>query len=118
MGFSLISTAEIVYHCIMGCFNGKSEEIGSIGETSNDSNKFLCNNQNDNRHSIYFVTVSSFKVVIDQTFGSAELFGRTFTMRFGPNDRTFFCRTQNIFVLHSMPMASFNIFVLLNDSHV
>jgi hypothetical protein len=55
MGFSLISTAEIVYHCIMGCFNGKSEEIGSIGETSNDSNKFLCNNQNDNRHRIYIL---------------------------------------------------------------
>ena len=60
MGFSLISTAEIVYHCIMGCFNGKSEEIGSIGETSNDSNKFLCNNQNNTRHSIYVRTVISF----------------------------------------------------------
>ena len=36
-------------------------------------------------------------VVIDRTFGSAELFGRTSTVRFGPNDRTFFCRTQNFF---------------------
>ena len=38
-----------------------------------------------------------FTVVIDRTFGSVELFGRTFTVRFGPNDRTFFCRTQNLF---------------------
>jgi hypothetical protein len=37
------------------------------------------------------------KLVIDRTFGSAELFGRTSTVRFGPNDRTFFCRTQNFF---------------------
>ena len=36
-------------------------------------------------------------VVTDWTFGLAELFGRTFTVRFGPNDRTFFCRTQNLF---------------------
>ena len=58
-------------------------------------------------------------IVIDRTFGSAELFGRTSTVRFGPNDRTFFCRTQNLFfVLHSMLMASFHIFVLLNDPHV
>ena len=58
-------------------------------------------------------------LVIDRTFGSAELFGRTYTVRFGPNDRTFFCRIQNLpFVLHSMPMASFHISVLLNDPHV
>ena len=57
-------------------------------------------------------------LVIDRTFGSAELFGRTSTVRFGPNDRTFFCRTQNFFfVLHSMSMASFHTFVLLNDIH-
>ena len=36
-------------------------------------------------------------IVIDRTFGSAELFGRTSAVRFGPNDRTFFCRTQNLF---------------------
>ena len=36
-------------------------------------------------------------VVIDRPFGSAELFGQTSTVRFGPNDRTFFCRTQNFF---------------------
>ena len=60
----------------------------------------------------------SLDVVIDRTFGSAEKFGRTSTVRFGPNDRTFFCRTQNFFVLHSMPMASFHTFVLLNDQHV
>ena len=58
-------------------------------------------------------------LVTDRTFGLAELFGRTSTVRFGPNDRTFFCRTQNLlFLLHSMPMASFHIFVLLNDPHV
>ena len=38
-------------------------------------------------------------LVIDRTFGSVELFGRTFTVRFGPNDRTFFCRTQNLFFM-------------------
>ena len=37
------------------------------------------------------------KLVTDRTFGLAELFGRTSTVRFGPNDRTFFCRTQNLF---------------------
>ena len=59
------------------------------------------------------------KLVTDRMFGSAELFSQTFTLRFGPNDRTFFCRTQNFFfVLHSMPMASFHIFVLLNDPNV
>ena len=36
-------------------------------------------------------------LVIDRIFGSAKLFGRTFTLWFGPNDRTFFCRTQNFF---------------------
>jgi hypothetical protein len=50
-------------------------------------------------------------------------FGRTVrpnpTVWFGTNDITFFCRTQNFFfVLHSMPMASFHIFVLLSDPHV
>ena len=56
----------------------------------------------------------------DRTFGSAKLFGQTSTVRFGPNDRTFFCRTQNFFffILHSMPMASFHIFALLNEPHV
>ena len=38
-------------------------------------------------------------LVTDQTFGSAELFGRTSTVRFGPNDKTFFCRTQNFFFI-------------------
>jgi hypothetical protein len=42
-------------------------------------------------------TPSSSTIVIDRTFGSVKLFGRTFTVRFGPNDRTFFCRTQNLF---------------------
>ena len=47
-------------------------------------------------------------------------FGQTvwpnFYWRFDQNDRTFFCRTQNFFfVLYSM--ASFHIFVLLNDPH-
>ena len=49
----------------------------------------------------------------------AELLGRTSTVRFGTNDRTFFLQnTELFFVLHSMPMASFHIFVLLNDPHV
>ena len=47
-------------------------------------------------------------------FGSAELFGPTSIVGFGPNDRTFFCRNRTFFfVLHSMPMASFHIFVFL-----
>ena len=45
-------------------------------------------------------------------------FGRTYTVRFGPNDRPFFCRTGKLFfALHSMPMASFHILVLLNEPH-
>ena len=43
------------------------------------------------------IEFSSEALVTDQTFGSAELFGRTSTVRFGPNDRNFFCRTQNFF---------------------
>jgi hypothetical protein len=59
------------------------------------------------------------EVVTDRTLGLAELFGRTSTVQFGPNDRTFFCRRQNFFfLLYSMPMASFHIFVSLNDPHV
>ena len=34
-------------------------------------------------------------VVTDRTFSSAKQFGRTSTVWFGPNDRTFFSRTQN-----------------------
>ena len=50
-------------------------------------------------------------VVTDRKFSSAELFGRTSTVRFGTNDRTFFCKTQNFFfVSHSMPMAFFLYF--------
>ena len=33
-------------------------------------------------------------------FGLAELFGRTSTVWFGPNDRTFFCRIQNFFLYY------------------
>ena len=29
-----------------------------------------------------------------------QMFGRTSTVRFGPNDRTFFCRTQNFFLYY------------------
>ena len=48
-----------------------------------------------------------YTVVTDRTFGSAQM-----TELFSAEHRTFF------FVLHSMPMASFHIFVLLNDPHV
>ena len=41
----------------------------------------------------------SFTLVTNRLFGSAELFGQTSILRFGPNDRTFF-------VLHSMPIES------------
>lgn len=33
------------------------------------------------------------RLVTDQMFGSAKLFGQNSTVRFGPNDRIFFCRT-------------------------
>ena len=36
----------------------------------------------------------------NRKFGSAELFGRTSAVQFGPNDRTFFCRAQNFFSFH------------------
>ena len=41
-----------------------------------------------------------YMLVTEQTFGLAELFGQTSTVQFGSNDRTFFCRTQNIFFLY------------------
>ena len=43
------------------------------------------------RHSRNIRTVSS-KIVTDQ------MFGRTSIFRFGPNDKTFFFRTQNFFL--------------------
>ena len=58
------------------------------------------------------------QVVTDQTFGLAELFGRTSTVRFGPNDRTFFAEHRTFFVSNSMPLASFHILVLLYDPHM
>ena len=51
----------------------------------------------------FLATSASYTVralVIERTFGSAELFGRTSTVRFCPNDRTFFCRTQNFFLYY------------------
>ena len=51
----------------------------------------------------------------ERTFSSAELLlcgSAQMTELFSAEYRTFF------FVLHSMPMASFHIFVLLNDPHV
>ena len=44
-------------------------------------------------------------------------FGRTSTVLFGPNDRTFFCNTELFFASNFMPMASFHILVLLYDPH-
>ena len=37
------------------------------------------------------------KVVIDRTFGSAKLFGRTSSVRFGPNDRIFSAEHRTFF---------------------
>ena len=45
-------------------------------------------------------------------------FRRTSTVRFGPNDRTFFCRTQNFFHIVFNGNGILFIFVLLNDPHV
>ena len=36
-------------------------------------------------------------VMTDRTFGLAKLFSQTSTVQSGPNDRTYFCRTQNFF---------------------
>ena len=52
--------------------------------------------------------------VTNQTFGSAELVlcsSAQMTELFSAEHRTFF------FILHSMPMASFHIFILLDDPH-
>ena len=57
------------------------------------------------------------QLVTDQKFGSAELFGRTSTVRFGQNDRTFFCRTQNFFCIKFNANGILSFF-LLNDPHV
>ena len=46
-----------------------------------------------------FLGVIINSIVIDRTFSSVKLFGRIFTVRFGPNDRIFFCRTQNLFFM-------------------
>ena len=56
-----------------------------------------------------------YNLVTDRTFGSAELLLcglAQMTELSSAEHRTFF------FILHSMPMASFHIFVLLNDPHV
>ena len=46
---------------------------------------------------IYLMLIWNSTVVTNRTFGLAKLFCRTSSVRFGPNDRTFFCRTQNFF---------------------
>lgn len=38
-----------------------------------------------------------YNLVTDQMLGLAELLGQTSNVWFGPNDGTFFCRTQNFF---------------------
>ena len=38
-------------------------------------------------------------LVTDRTFGLAELFGRTSTVWFGPNERTFSAEHKNFFLL-------------------
>jgi hypothetical protein len=59
-------------------------------------------------------TVRLSDVVTDRTFGSTKLFDRTSTVRFGPNDKTFFCRTQNFFLYYIQ--CQWHPF-LLNDPH-
>ena len=52
-------------------------------------------------HIIKSLDVSSMlKLVTERTFGSAELFGRTSTVQFGPNDRTFSAEHRTFFILH------------------
>ena len=42
---------------------------------------------------------------VDQMDHATLVTGRTSTVRFGPNDRTFFGRTQNFFFIpHAMPI--------------
>ena len=45
-------------------------------------------------------------------------FSRTSTMWFGPNDKTFFCRTQNLFCITFNVNDILAYFCLLNDPHV
>ena len=58
------------------------------------------------------------RLVIERTFGSAKLFGRTSTVRFGPNDRTFFCRTQNFFSYYSQCQWHLLIFLFCSMTHM
>ena len=68
-----------------------------------------------------FVSRFDQEVVTDRTFVLTQMFGRTSTVRFGPNDRTFFCRTQNFFFRNTYIQYQwhpFIFFVLLNDPHI
>ena len=49
---------------------------------------------------IYYMLSRSLGLVTNRTFSSAELFSQTSAVWFGPNDRTFFCRTQNFFLCY------------------
>ena len=48
-------------------------------------------------------------VVTDRTFGLAEQFGQISTVWFGPNERTFFCRTQNFFLSYILKMVTLGL---------
>ena len=45
-------------------------------------------------------------LLADRKFGSAEMFDQTSTVWFGPNDRTFFCRTQNFFLYYTLHFST------------
>ena len=84
------------------------------------SKMFFLKNHFEDR--IPFSLQNSFQnctLVTNRTFSLAELVSRTSVVRFSPNDRTFFCRTQNFFfVLHPTSTVSFHILILLDDPHV
>ena len=65
----------------------------------------FCQLIQNNREYFTDIALSKAYVVTDRMFSLAELFVGTFTVQFGSNDRTFFCKTQIFFVLHSMPIA-------------
>ena len=81
-----------------------------------------CGNHQTNYQSsvVIRVIIDKFRceVVIERTFSSAELFGRTSTVRYGPNDRTFFCRTQNFFRITFYANGILLYFFFLNEPHV
>ena len=74
--------------------------VFGLGQANKDLWGFPAKSQgNPELQRTYESLDDNIELVTDQTFCSAELIGRTSTVWFGPNDRTFFLQKTSLFSL-------------------